>query len=127
MEFAAVEELAKNQRDLLFDDPRPVVLHADLEAVVAGRFDRDPDFRDDPRFFASVERVIDRFLDGRQQGLAGVVEAQQVAVLAKNSLTEMSRCLAAIDSAVARGVCRGRDRRADRRFRRLRMPVRLGG
>ena len=41
----------------------------------------DPDFGQDAGLFAGVERVVDRLLDGGQQGLARVVEAQQVAVL----------------------------------------------
>ncbi len=63
MELAAVEELAEDQRDLLLDDARPVVLHADFEAVIAVGFDSDPDFGHDARFFASVEAVVYRFFD----------------------------------------------------------------
>ena len=58
-----------------------VVLHADLEAVLAGALDMDPDLRQDAGLFAGVQRVVDGLLDGGQQGLARVVEAQQVAVL----------------------------------------------
>jgi hypothetical protein len=45
------------------------------------RFDRDPDFGEDPRLLAGVQRVVDGFLYRGQQGLARVVEAEQVAVL----------------------------------------------
>ena len=83
MELRAVEQLAEDQRDLFFEDARAVVLHADLEAVGAGLLDVDPDFGQDAGLFAGVERVVDGLLDGGQQGLARVVEAQQVAVLGK--------------------------------------------
>ncbi len=46
-----------------------------------GLFQVDPDFGHDSRFFARVQRVVDRLLDGGQEGLARVVETQQVAVL----------------------------------------------
>ena len=77
MELRAVEQLAEDQRDLFFEDARPVVLHADLEAVRAGALDVDPDFGQDAGLFAGVQGVVDGLLDGGQQGLAGVVEAQQ--------------------------------------------------
>ena len=81
VELRAVEQLAEDQRDLLLEDAGAVVLHADLEAVLAGALDVDPDFGQDAGLFAGVQGVVDRLLDGGQQGLAGVVEAQQVAVL----------------------------------------------
>ena len=81
VEFGAVKQLAKNQRDLLANDAGSVVLHADLEAVLADALDMDPDFREDAGLFAGVQGVIDRLFDGSEQGLAGIVEAQQVAVL----------------------------------------------
>ena len=81
VELRAVEQLAEDQRDLFLDDAGAVVLHADLEAVLAGAFDVDPDFGQDAGLFAGVQGVVDRLLDGGQQGLPRVVEAQQVAVL----------------------------------------------
>ena len=81
VELRAVEQLAEDQRDLLFDDAGAVVLHADFEAVGAGRLDVDPNLGQDAGLFAGVERVVDRFLDRRQQRLPRIVEAQQVAVL----------------------------------------------
>ena len=80
MELRAVEQLAEDQRDLLLDDARPVVLHADFEAVGAGALDVDPDFGQDAGLFAGVQGVVDRLLDGGQEGLAGVVEPEQVPV-----------------------------------------------
>ena len=81
VEFRAVEQLAEDLGDLVFDDARSVVLHADLVAVGAGRFDVDPDFGQDAGLFAGVERVVDRLFDGGQQGLARIVEAEQMPVL----------------------------------------------
>ena len=81
VELRAVEQLAEDQRDLLFDDARPVVLHADLVAVLADALDVDPDFGQDAGLFAGVQGVVDGLLDGGQQGLARVVETQQVPIL----------------------------------------------
>jgi hypothetical protein len=80
MELRAVQQLAEDQRNLLLDDARAVVLDATRKRL--GRSARcDPDLGQDARLLAGVERVVDRLLDGGQQGLAGVVEAEQVAVL----------------------------------------------
>ena len=81
MKLRAVEQLAEDQRDLLLDDARAVVLHADLEAVRAGRFDVDPDFGQDAGLFAGVERVVDGLLDGVSRALRGLSKPEQVAVL----------------------------------------------
>ena len=61
--------------------PGPLSCTPTLKRSVAGRFDVDPDLRQDAGLFAGVERVVDRFLDRGEQRLARVVEAQQVAVL----------------------------------------------
>ena len=45
VELRAVEQLAEDQRDLLFEDAGAVVLHADLEAVLARRAGCGPRFR----------------------------------------------------------------------------------
>ena len=50
---------------------------------MAGALDVDPDFGQDAGLFAGVQGVVDGLLDGRQQGLARVVETQQVAILGK--------------------------------------------
>ena len=83
VKLRTVEQFSKDQRDLLLNNARPIVLHADLEAVVPGRFDDDPNFRNDARLFAGVERVIDGFLNGREQRLSGIVESEQMPVLRK--------------------------------------------
>ena len=81
VKLRAVQQLAEDERDLLLDDAGAVVLHADLEAVVAGRFDVDPDLGQDAGLLAGVERIVDGFLDRGEQRLPRIVEAQQVAVL----------------------------------------------
>ena len=83
VKLRAVEQLAEDQRDLLLEDARAVVLDADLEAVDAGRLDVNPDLRQDAGFLTGIQRIVNRFLDRGKQGLAGVVEAEQVAVLGK--------------------------------------------
>ena len=67
----------------LFTMPGPLSCTPTLNRFAAGLFDVHPDFRQDPRFLAGVQRVVDRFLDGRQQRLARIVETQQMAVLGK--------------------------------------------
>jgi hypothetical protein len=81
VELRAVQQLAEDQRDLLLHDSRSVVLDTDLEAVVARLLHVDPDFRQDPRLFAGVQRVVDGFFDRGQQRLARVVEPQQMPIL----------------------------------------------
>ena len=83
VELRAVEELAENQGNLLPEDARAVVLHADLEAVLADAFDMHPDLRENAGLFAGVQGVVDGLLDGRQEGLARIVEPQQMAILGK--------------------------------------------
>ncbi len=63
--------------------PGPLSCTPTLKRLVAGLLDVDPDFGQDAGFFAGVERVVDGFLDRGQQGLARIVEAEQVAVLGK--------------------------------------------
>ena len=66
MELRAVEQLAKDKRNLSLDDSRSIVLHANLVAIDARLLNVHPDFRQDGGFFASVDGVVDGFLDGRQ-------------------------------------------------------------
>ena len=83
VEFGAVQQLAEDEGNLLFQDARPVVLHGDFEAVRPGFFHADPDFREDAGFFAGVKRVVDGFFDGGENRFARVVETEQVPVLGK--------------------------------------------
>jgi hypothetical protein len=92
VELRAVEQLGEDRRDLVPHDAGAVVGHRDPEArglagrgrrlPVAGR-DREGDHHlgEDARLLGGVQGVVDRFLDAGQQGLARVVEAQQVPVL----------------------------------------------
>ncbi len=83
VELRPVQQLAEDQRDLLFEDAGAVVLDRGLVPAFAGLFDMDPNFRQDARLFARIEGVVDRLLDGGQKRLAGVIETQHVAVLGK--------------------------------------------
>ena len=64
MEFRSIEQLAKNQRDLPFDNARPVVLNPNFIAIGFRCLDMDPDFRKKSGFFTRIERIVDRLLDG---------------------------------------------------------------
>ena len=83
MKLGTVEELAEDQRNLLADDARTVVLdaHPEPRPALPDLLDPHPDLREDARLLAGVERVVDRLLDAREQRLARGVEAEQVAVL----------------------------------------------
>ncbi len=63
--------------------PGPLSCTPTLKRSGPVALDVDPDFRQDAGLFAGVQGVVDRLLDGRQQGLARVVEAQQVPILRK--------------------------------------------
>ena len=83
MKLRAVEELAEDQRDLLADDARAIVLHAHAvaRAALPHLLDVDPDLGEDARLLAGVERVVHRLLDAREQRLARRIEAEQVPIL----------------------------------------------
>jgi hypothetical protein len=76
MELAPIEEFAEDQRDLLFDDPRPVVLNRHAEPTGLWLIDFDPNLREYPCLLTSIQGVIHSLLDGRQKGFAWIVEAQ---------------------------------------------------
>ena len=92
VELRAVEELREDRRNLLADYPGPVVDHRHAEAgrlarqaaaVPVGRrdFHVDQDVGQDAGLLGRVQRVVDGFFDAGEEGLARVVEAEQVAVL----------------------------------------------
>jgi hypothetical protein len=87
VKLRSVEQFAEDQWNLLLENAGTVVLHANLETVVSRLFNVHPDFRQDAGFFTRVERVVD--------GL-GLSKPSRWRFLAKNSLTEMFRWLAAI-------------------------------
>ena len=81
MEFRAVKQFAEDLGNLRLDDPGPVVFHCDPEAVLCQLQDLDLEGGKDARFLARIERVVDGFLDGREQRLLRVVKSQKVTVL----------------------------------------------
>src|SRR5690606_7793243 len=66
VELAAVEQSPEHVWHLGFDDAWTIVLnnHRELLLVGADAFDRHLEVRQDTRFFARIEAVVDRFLDG---------------------------------------------------------------
>ncbi len=103
VELGPIEQPAEDVLNLLAHDARAVVDDGDAVAralrggwpVGLQVLDRDRDVGQDARLLARVEGVVDSLLDGGQQRLAGVVEAEQVPVLREE--------LADGDVALARG------------------------
>ena len=83
MKLRAIQQLAENQRNLFLRMPGPLSCTPTLKRPGGRWLDVDPDLGQDAGLLAGVERVVDRLLDRRQQGLARIVEAEQVAVLGK--------------------------------------------
>src|SRR4029079_2114254 len=81
VELRPVQQLAEDLRDLRPHDARAVVLDRDAIAVLRDLEDLDVEIREDSRFLARIERVVDRFLDRGEQGLLRVVETEEMAVL----------------------------------------------
>ena len=63
MKFRSIEQLAKNQRDLPFENAWAIVLDPDFIAIGSSCLDMDPDFWKKSGFFTRIERIVDRFLD----------------------------------------------------------------
>jgi hypothetical protein len=81
VKLGTVEQLGEDARHLSDRDARTVVLDRDPEHVIARLPDLDRYVRENARFLASVEGVVDGFFDrGHQRSLRGV-EAEQVTVL----------------------------------------------
>ncbi len=122
VELRAVEQLGEDRRNLLADDPRPVVAHRDPEprglagrrrrAVGRHHLQRHEDVGQDPGLLGRVERVVDGFLHAGEQRLARVVEAEQVAILGEElgdrDLTLASAHLDGGDRGLRRSGRRGR-------------------
>ena len=85
VELRPVEQFAEDQRDLLADDTRPVVLHAHPipRTALPHRFDPHPDLGQDARLLTGVERVVDRLFDAGEQRLTRRIETEQMAVFGK--------------------------------------------
>ncbi len=89
VKFAAVEEPAEDVFDLLAYDAGAVVDHRYAVARLLGGgrairlevFDDDGDIRQNAGFFAGIKGIIDGFLDRGQERFAGIIEAEQMAVL----------------------------------------------
>src|SRR4029078_10247652 len=77
VKLGTVKQLAKDQRDLLPDDARTVVLNSDFESFGARRLHVNPEFGNDAGFFTGVQRVVDCFLHCREQSLARIIKSQQ--------------------------------------------------
>ena len=80
MEFRTIQQLAENARDLALDNSRAVILHDDprFAGTVA---DLDTDLGEDAGFLAGIERIVDRFLHGGDQGLGRGIETEQMTIL----------------------------------------------
>jgi hypothetical protein len=65
----------------------------------------EADIREDSRVLAGIEGVVHGPSDSCHESLRGCVEAKQMAVLEKNSETEISRCRRAISIALAGAGC----------------------
>ncbi len=82
MELRAIEQLAEDPGDLRPHDPRPVVRDDHAVAFLLDHLlDDHLHIGQDTRLLAGIERIVHRLLDRRQQRLARVIEAQQMAVL----------------------------------------------
>ena len=81
MEFRTVQQFSENQRDLFLHNSRTIVLDTDLETVRACGLDVHPDFRNDAGFFAGIQRIVDGLFYSSEQGLARIVESEQMPVL----------------------------------------------
>src|SRR5215469_3687125 len=55
MEFRTIEQFSEDERDLFFDNARPVVLDTDFVATGTRRFDMNPDLGNNACFLAGVE------------------------------------------------------------------------
>src|SRR5215813_11611239 len=55
MKFRTIKQFSEDERDLFFDNARPVVLDTDFVPIGSRRFDMNPDLRNNARFLASVE------------------------------------------------------------------------
>jgi hypothetical protein len=83
VELTAVKKAGKNVWNLSFNDSRSVVAYHYLEFAVGYLLDAYKEVRKYMGFFAGIQSVVNSFFDGGQQGLSGIVEAEQVAVFSE--------------------------------------------
>src|SRR4029434_8563755 len=84
MKFRAVEQLCEDRRNLLAHDAGAVIDHGNPKtgrltrrrrcAAVRGYFELDDDLRQDARFLAGIESVVDGFLDTGEERFSRIVE-----------------------------------------------------
>ena len=55
MKFRTIEQFSEDERDLFFNNTRPVVLDTDLVPIGAGWLDMNPEFGNNARFLAGIE------------------------------------------------------------------------
>ena len=61
--------------------PGPLSWTPTLKRLVAVGFHVNPEFGNDAGFLAGIQRIVDGFLDRREQRLARIIESEQVTVL----------------------------------------------
>ena len=85
VKLTAVKQTRKNIRNLIFQNPRPVISNVKSKLAIGIRnlFDRYGNVRKDMSIFASVKRIIHRFFNRCQKRLTRVVKAKQMTVLGK--------------------------------------------
>src|SRR5207237_4322192 len=81
--FRSVYKCSENQTDLVLHNALTIVLDADLETVRARGLDMHPDFKNNAGFFAGIQGIVDGLFYGGQEGLARIVESEQMPVLGK--------------------------------------------
>src|SRR6516225_2523794 len=81
MKFRTIEQFSEDERDLFFDNARPVILDTDFVPIGTRSFDMNPDLGKSARFLASVERIVDSLFNRRQESFSRIIEAKQVPVL----------------------------------------------
>src|SRR6185369_16033545 len=81
MKLRTIEQFSEDERDLFFDDARPVVLDTDLVPIGSGGFDMNPNLGNNACLLAGVERIVDSLFNRRQERLSRIIEAKQVPVL----------------------------------------------
>src|SRR5690349_18245795 len=86
MKLRPVEKLGENLRDLIPNDSRTVVDYRDSEParlayrrrrrrIIRCDFDLDDDFRKNSRLLTRIQRVVDGFLDARQERFSRIIES----------------------------------------------------
>ena len=83
VKLRSIEQLPEDLGDLRFDNSGAVVFNGDSKAIFGQLLDLDFQHGQNSRFLAGVQRIVDRFLDGRQKRLLRIVESEKMAVFAE--------------------------------------------